>query len=468
MKRDIVVVPDSSGMRCPKLEREKKCRQKKCPVDCLMSAWSGWSKCTKDCESGVETKTRSVLTKPKNGGKGCDAVQEERPCNTGSCDRDCTLEAWSEWTPCSTACGGGDHSRARKVVIPIRGQGKCPKKMSPERHESGKCNTQQCAGDEICIAKQDLVIALDASGSLKQKGFEILRTFAANLTLRYKPKYFGTEAVKIGVSLFGNGHLLTLEDGTTTIQPALDLQGLTYDFAEVRTKLETATWQKGFTNMAQGLTTADTILSQGGRSDAQSAVLVISDGKYSFKYQTAEKVQELKDKNVMIFMAPVADGKGQELEELKKWASQPWSTNYERIPGLAALRYNMDIYSQKLLVKFCSDSISPSLRRAQTNLRQYILAREGGWPNYGCAGRTDMGNKASKDDCAADVRKLGHLAFAYGIGEAEGRCWAENIQVDQEYYDTYRLDQTDPACPRGKWDDNKLYDTFIINPKTLD
>merc|ERR1719412_835969 len=68
------------------MEREKKCKQKKCPVDCLMSAWSGWSKCTKDCESGVEAKTRSVLTKPKNGGKGCDSVQEERPCNTGSCD----------------------------------------------------------------------------------------------------------------------------------------------------------------------------------------------------------------------------------------------------------------------------------------------------------------------------------------------------------------------------------------------
>merc|ERR1719510_2726260 len=297
MKRDIVVVPDASGMKCPKLEREKKCKQKKCPVDCLMSAWSGWSKCTKDCESGVEAKTRSVLTKPKNGGKGCDAVQEERPCNTGSCDRDCKLAAWSAWSPCSMACGGGDESRTRKVVVPIRGQGKCPKKTAPLRLEEGTCNTRQCAGDEICVAKQDLVIALDASGSLKERGFNILRTFAANLTLRYKPKYFGGEAMKIGVSLFGNGHLLTLEDGTTTIQSATDLQGLTYDFDEVRSKIMKAPWQRGFTNMAQGLTTADSILSQGGRPEAQSAVLVISDGKYSFRYQTAEKAQELKDKN---------------------------------------------------------------------------------------------------------------------------------------------------------------------------
>merc|ERR1719223_998898 len=132
MKRDVVVLPDANGMRCPKLEREKKCGQKKCPVDCSMSEWSGWSKCTKDCESGVETKTRSVLTKPKNGGRGCDSVQEERPCNTGSCDRDCTLSDWSQWSPCTMACSGGITERYKKVVVPIRGQGKCPQKTNPD------------------------------------------------------------------------------------------------------------------------------------------------------------------------------------------------------------------------------------------------------------------------------------------------------------------------------------------------
>ena len=164
MKRDIVVLPDLYGMKCPALEREKKCGQKKCPVDCLMSQWSGWSKCTKDCESGVEGKSRSVLTKPKNGGKGCDAVQEERPCNTGSCDRDCKLSGWSDWAPCSMACSGGITTRFKSVVVPIRGQGKCPKKKSRRRFQKRKCNKQDCVGDEICIAKQDLVIALDASG----------------------------------------------------------------------------------------------------------------------------------------------------------------------------------------------------------------------------------------------------------------------------------------------------------------
>ena len=35
---------------------------------------------------------------------------------------------------------------------------------------------------EICVANQDLILLVDGSGSLKEDGFAILRTFAANLT----------------------------------------------------------------------------------------------------------------------------------------------------------------------------------------------------------------------------------------------------------------------------------------------
>merc|ERR1711879_971942 len=108
----------------------------------------------------------------------------------------------------------------------------------------------------------------------------------------------------------------------------------------------------GFTNMAQAFSMADKMLGQGGRPEAQSAVMVISDGKYSFKYQTAEKAQELKDKNVQIYMAPITDTRDKGLIMLKKWASQPWRTNYERIPGLAALNGNYDIFVQKIIASF--------------------------------------------------------------------------------------------------------------------
>merc|ERR1719237_1520294 len=477
MKRDVVVLPDDADMACPKLEREKKCGQKKCPVDCLMSSWSGWSKCTKDCEGGVQGKTRSVLTKPKNGGMGCDAVQEERPCNTGSCDRDCKLDDWGSWSPCSMACGGGVTKRFKKVLIPIRGQGKCPKKKSRRRYQKKKCNTQKCVGDEICIAKQDLVIALDASGSLREKGYKIVRAFAANLTQKYKSQYFGMGTVKMGVALFGNGGLIDLPGGGTTVKPAINLQGLTFDIKAVETKIKDTTWQRGFTNMAQAFTTADTILSQGGRGDAQSAVLVLSDGKFSFRYQTAEKAQELKDKNVQIYMAPITEGRSKYLTFLKKWASQPWQTNYEKIPGLVALKNNAEIFVQKLIVKFCPDAVSPSLRRAKDNVRRYNLFHEDGLASDECGEWIHLEHTSNKDDCARQAREAGMPGFAFGKEFAFGDCYGEVVRVTQDFFDKYDVDPENPPPPCGNsngqcpqncvWDENPYYNSYIINPGSM-
>ena len=35
--KSVVDPPDECGLRCPALQRTKKCNQKKCPVDCVMS-----------------------------------------------------------------------------------------------------------------------------------------------------------------------------------------------------------------------------------------------------------------------------------------------------------------------------------------------------------------------------------------------------------------------------------------------
>jgi len=436
-----------------------------------MSAWSGWSKCTKDCEGGVQGKTRSILTKPKNGGVSCDAVQEDRACHTGSCDRDCTLSRWGKWAPCSMACGGGSTSRTKKVLVPIRGQGKCPKPTAGERLEEEACNKQACVGDEICIAQQDLILMIDASGSLKKDGFDVMRTFAANLTKRYKAEYFGKAAMKIGIVLFGNGRLISTPEGGTSIEPAINIQGLTDDLDLVRQEIGKLKWQRGFTNMAQGFTLADTMLGQAGRAGAQSAVLVLSDGKYSFKFQTAEKAQELKDKNVKIFMAPVTDSKGKELDELKRWASAPWSTNYEWIPGLVSIKFNAEIFVQKLVAKFCPDSFSPSMQAAKDDQKQYLMVHEGGMPNEACAKRVSWGRAGSKDDCAAKARSAKKLAFAFGAApQTYGMCHVLDMYVSEYFYDASKGDRANIACPSaegGAWDDNGMFDTYIIKPDTV-
>merc|ERR1719472_774325 len=61
LTRSILVRANEFGLRCPGLTRERKCNQVKCPVNCKQSRWSGWTKCTKDCEGGSQSRTRSVL-----------------------------------------------------------------------------------------------------------------------------------------------------------------------------------------------------------------------------------------------------------------------------------------------------------------------------------------------------------------------------------------------------------------------
>ena len=88
------------------------------------------------------------------------------------------------------ACGGGTRYRRKVVTSPLE--------SSSDRFMEEPCNQQACLGDEVCIAEQDLILTNDASGSLKQFGFEALQKFAAALTYRYHPKYYGRKAMKAG------------------------------------------------------------------------------------------------------------------------------------------------------------------------------------------------------------------------------------------------------------------------------
>jgi hypothetical protein len=461
LTREVVVSPNEYGLICPALTTQKKCNQFKCPVDCVLSEWSGWSKCTKECEGGVQQETRSILTKAKNGGEQCDSVAQERSCNTGSCDRDCTLEPWTEWSPCSMACGGGDQERIRKVAIPIRGAGRCPKAKNADRLENRLCNVQDCVGDEVCIAQQDLIMAVDGSGSLKEPGFEVLRSFAANVTGRYKGEYYGKAMAQLGVLEFGNGAVEP--DGTIT--PAINVLGLTADMAAVESSIEALTWQRGLTNMAQAFTLADTMLSQGGRADATSAVLVFSDGMYSFEFMTAMQVQKLKDKNVMIFMAPISTGKNDYLKTLKGWASQPWQTNYERIPGLLALEHNLDMFAQKVVSKFCPNSFSPSAEAAREQELSYMLIHENGEPSPECGAMTNLGVQESVDNCAAATRAAGYLAFGYGKGPYEmNACKSISMESTEELWTELTADRRNPPCPGGEYVPNPYFDVYLLKP----
>jgi len=457
LTRDIVEQNTPTGVQCPPLVRKKKCNQIKCPVDCELSMYSGYSKCTKECESGVQTRTRAIITKPRNGGAACDTVQESRPCNTGSCDRNCKLSEWTKFSGCSMACGGGVQDRKRKVVVPMRGEGECPKTDSPERLDEQGCNQMPCVGDEVCIAQQDLILAIDGSGSLRVEGFKAIQKFAATLVTRYEGQYFGQEAMRVGVVLFGNGHVLA--DGT--VSPAILVHELSSDMASVKASIEALQWQRGFTNMAQAFSTCERMWQLKGRKDAVSAVALITDGKPSFFFQTHEKVMQLKDKHIKILFAPVMRFEGKELALMKKWASQPWQTHLVHIPGIVPLEADPMLFAGLLVATFCPNSMSPSAEKVSEEEVGYFLLRENG--RCGVRGQLLGDEVDSIGDCAVLARKAGVEAFSYGSWVSKGKCYAENMDVSKTKLTQWQIDRRAPLCHEtGGWKEDRLFDTYVL------
>jgi len=456
-RKIVVDPPDECGLRCPALTRTKKCNQKKCPVDCVMSEWSGWSKCTADCEGGVRSQTRSLVVKPKNGGIACNTAEETEACNTMSCDRDCTLTEWTPWEPCSVACGTGFQNRAKHVLIPTRGFGKCPTEDGPERAAEQECNTQPCVGDEICIANQDLIIAVDGSGSLREDGFNSLKSYALDLLSKYHSRYFGAGAMKIGLIEFGNG--IIMPDGVT-VSPAMNVHTITADLGSVKTALEGMVQKKGFTNMAQAFALAETMYTAAGRKGSQSALMVITDGKPSFQFQTNELVQQLDDKGVQRFFVVVSDAE-KSLDLMKKWASAPWETNLLHVPGLASLDADRGLWSQKALTLFCPMAMSPNLLTTKETAGGFMLVRDGGYcGERGALLSTEVADAAG---CAALAQGAGASTFLLGIWFRRGYCYAGVMTVDSEQYESWAGERVDPACST-EWVNSQIFDFYAIEP----
>eukprot|EP00971_Amphidinium_carterae_P021649 426877-Amphidinium_carterae.1 len=98
--RSITVNPNSEGAACPPLEIEEVCNYLPCPVDCVVGEWTEWSACSASCATGVMERRREIATHPAFEGQPCDATSEAESCNTQSCDQNCELAEWCEWSEC--------------------------------------------------------------------------------------------------------------------------------------------------------------------------------------------------------------------------------------------------------------------------------------------------------------------------------------------------------------------------------
>eukprot|EP00435_Cladocopium_sp_Y103_P004269 s2316_g1.t1 len=87
------------------------CNTMSCPVDCQMSDWTKWSTCSPYC-LGTQNRSRTVMSPASNGGAACGVLNQSQRC-TNFC-MDCQLSDWTGWSKCSKSCEGtcnaGQHS----------------------------------------------------------------------------------------------------------------------------------------------------------------------------------------------------------------------------------------------------------------------------------------------------------------------------------------------------------------------
>jgi len=299
--------------KCPSLKFTRACNRRPCPVDGRMGHWEPWSQCSRACGGGTRARHRQVLQEAQHGGLPIAETMQEQLCNTQPCDQDCLMSAWSPWTTCSKVCNRGHTSRTKKVLRAALGEGKCPGEKSAERLQTLPCGKKACdkllpKPDTKCMAKLDVALVLDVSGSVGAQGTEKLKTFAKSLSDRLK---YGEDGVNMGLVYYGS---------KASVAAALSTAS-----ADVDSSLTKVVWQKDGTNTAQALGLARTLFEERGRPGVQKVVIVVTDGMPESTFLTGVEVGRLKDTGARLSFISV--GKSVSQHVLQRWSSWPWEEN---------------------------------------------------------------------------------------------------------------------------------------------
>lgn len=302
-QRAIVAEASGGGAQCPPLTMRVSCNTQHCPIDCEMSDWSGFSGCSKDCGGGVMMRSRVEEVSPDYGGAGCPEADEAITCNEDACDSDCTLTLWSDWSECSSACGGGVRARTKSVWpgYEARGMGHCAEADDPSRLSTEPCNEDACPESIECKSKVDLILVVDMSGSLRSSGRELERSAVRSITER-----LDLEATRVGVVEFAS-------EARIAAPLAAALPALEDDAEDLGEK----------TKLAAALELALNQLTSAGREDAASIVAVLTDGGANSREDTAFVAAKVKETARLVFISTT----DQDFEVLSAWASVPAGQN---------------------------------------------------------------------------------------------------------------------------------------------
>ena len=148
--------PKYNGKNCSHLGAESEirfCFLRHCPVDGEYGPWSRFSECSTTCgEDGYQTRSRECNNPaPKYGGQSCDrlgAAKQIRACNIFPCPIDGGWGRWSGFSDCSKTCESGRRERTRKCNNPKPQYGgrECTVVSGESDVHSIECNPQRCPG----------------------------------------------------------------------------------------------------------------------------------------------------------------------------------------------------------------------------------------------------------------------------------------------------------------------------------
>merc|ERR1719460_2502847 len=337
LMRSVLTHPDG-GAKCLPLAAMRTCNQHPCPVDCKVEIWSGWSKCSAECGGGVQQRLREVKRAMKYGGKPCGSTSESIACNVQSCEKDCELSEWTQWSWCSKDCDGGTRKRQKFVKTKAEGQGKCPGTWSKKRLEYKECNMKRCEvvnGKEIlqCNEMLDIMFLIDGSGSLGETGWKA-EIKAAEL---FVDAFSGTGAnAQMGVILYSGPKTWSGIRKCFSNYNYCEIKTVTHltsDMSKVKELIGGLTWPKGSTLTSLALMRAKAELGV-GRKDAKSIVVVITDGR-PLSYRATWYVSRMVRKVARLVWVPVT--RYAPLQHIKSWATRRWQENVVKVKSFEDL-----------------------------------------------------------------------------------------------------------------------------------
>jgi len=335
----------NKGAKCLPLAAMRSCNNHPCPVNCKLSAWSGWSKCSADCGAGVSQRLREVKRAMKYGGNPCGETSQTRSCNNQACEKDCELSKWTKWSACSKDCDGGTKKRQKFVSKVPEGSGKCANEWSLKRLQYKQCNMKRCQlakGQTIqtCNKTLDIVLLIDGSGSLGKKGWDA-EIKAANMFVDAFTVSGGHSHVSVilysGPRTWGGVYKCfarnTKKVDRERICAIKTVTHFTDDMKKVKNLINGLTWPKGSTLTSLALLTAKAELSL-GRKDARSNVIVFTDGR-PLSFRNTGIASRIVRKTARLVWVPVT--KYAPLKKIKQWATRRWQENVVQVPTFKAL-----------------------------------------------------------------------------------------------------------------------------------